>query len=114
MKNVLREITIWVKAFWLQLVILFLSIWLLVHAIQSTSMGKEDFEMTQAETRELVQAADQMQFIQLQYQQAQQSFQQSMIRIRTSHNWPDDLLFDGREWHHAPKPAEPKKEEPKK
>jgi len=73
----------------------------------------EHYEMNQAETARLVRALDTALTQRQVAQQATDAYNALMAETRKAHGWPDDLIFDGAEWKHAPKPAGPSKAETK-
>ncbi len=92
--------------FLVAIALLSLSVWSL--------RGQEHFEMTQPETVRLVHSLDNALAARQQAEAATQNYNQVQAEIKKAHGWPDDLLFNGTEWTHAPKPAELPKPEPKK
>lgn len=79
--------------------------------------GDEHYEMNQAESVRGVHLLDTALVARQQAEQATSAYNEWMTATRKAHNWPDDLVFDGNEWKHAPKapaPAATRPVEPKK
>lgn len=89
-----------------------LALLLLVGMVILAVRGQDHYEMNQAESVRLVRALDTALAVRQQAEQATQNYNQVMADVRKAHGWPDDLVFDGTEWKHAPKPPEPAKPEP--
>jgi hypothetical protein len=78
------------------------------------SRADEHYEMTGTEAVKLVRALDNALVARQQADTATKTYNDAMAEVRKAHGWPDDLIFDGTEWKHAPKPPEAAKPEVKK
>jgi hypothetical protein len=87
---------------------------ILVALIVFAVRGEERYEMTGPEAVKLVRALDNALVARQNADTATTTYNAAMAEVRKAHGWPDDLIFDGTEWKHAPKPPEPAKPEPKK